>query len=220
MVLQLFAGHSFYGGGAVVAVVLAMKKIPYQFVLVDMAKKQHKSPEHKARHPFGQLPALDDDGFVIYETRAICKYLENKYPGQGVRLAPPLSDIKGQAMYDQMLSVELCDFYRPMLRVAQEVIFKPMFGAETNQANLTDGVNDLGMKLDVYEGILAKQKYIAGNELSLVDLYHLIYAPGLAPAGVDIMTRAERPHVARWWNELISTPTYVKLKAEGYPIEA
>ncbi|KAJ7049054.1 glutathione S-transferase [Mycena amicta] len=215
MVLKLYAGARASGGSAVVALVLAVKKIPYQHVFIDMGAKQNKSPEHLARHPFGQIPAIEDDGFVVHETRAICKYLENKYPGQGVKLAPALDDIKGQAMYDQALSVELCNFYRPMLRVVQEVVFNKMFGKDVDEANLADGLNDLGIKLDVYEKILGKQKYIAGNELSLVDFYHLIYAPSMAPAGVDIMTTEQRPNVKRWWNELITYPAWVKLNEEG-----
>ena len=93
-----------------------------------------------------------------------------------------------------------------------------MMGLPTNQANLEEGLKDWGVKLDVYEKTLGKQKYTAGDvrfsvpysvllhsadnlpgaqELSLVDLYHLVYAPSLQPAGVDILQSAERPNVKR-----------------------
>nr|GAT61306.1 glutathione S-transferase [Mycena chlorophos] len=216
MVLKLYAGARVSGGSAVVALVLALKKIPYEYILVDMANKENKSAEHLKRHPYGQIPVLDDDGFILYETRAICKYLENKFPGQGMRLAPAMTDVKGQALFDQAASVEVADFYRPMLKVVQEVVFNKMMGRPTNQANLDDGLKDFGSKLDVYEQLLAKQKYTAGNELSLVDLYHLTYAPSLEPAGVNILQSESRPNVKRWWNELIGLPAWVQLKGEGY----
>jgi glutathione S-transferase len=51
--------------------------------LVDLAimKREHKSPEHIARNSLGQLPTLElDDGTMISETVAICRYLESLYP--------------------------------------------------------------------------------------------------------------------------------------------
>ncbi len=51
---------------------------PYEMEMVDITKGAHKSPEHVARQPFGQLPALDDDGFKMYESRAMARYIDEK----------------------------------------------------------------------------------------------------------------------------------------------
>ncbi|KAF7296909.1 Glutathione S-transferase [Mycena indigotica] len=206
MVVKLYAGARVSGGSSIVATVLLAKNIPYEHILVDVPGKQNKGPEHLAIHPFGQIPVLDDNGFILYETRAICKYLENKYPGHGQQLAPVPTDAEGQAIFDQMLSVEVNNFYRPMFKIVQEVVFNRLFGIEANQTNIDQGVKDLGTTLDVYETVLAKQKYLTGGQISLVDLYHLIYTPGLAPAGVDIMTRPERPNVTRYFAPLLYSP--------------
>lgn len=58
-----------------VLVTLLEKELPYEFVLIDIAKGDQKSEEYKKLQPFGKVPALDDDGFLMFESRAICKYL-------------------------------------------------------------------------------------------------------------------------------------------------
>jgi glutathione S-transferase len=54
---------------------------------------------------------------------------------------------------------------------------------------------ELGKKLDVYEQILSKQKYLAGDEVTLADLFHLPYAELLPKAGAKVFE--ERPNVSR-----------------------
>ncbi|KAJ6626737.1 hypothetical protein B0H10DRAFT_1753514, partial [Mycena sp. CBHHK59/15] len=66
-----------------------------------------------------------------------------------------------------------------------------------DEAVLAEAVSEFSAKLDVYEVILGKQKFMGGNELMLADLFHLCYAPLLVGAGVDIMMR-KGPNVTRW----------------------
>ena len=44
--------------------------IPYEFVLVDFAKLEHKAPEFTAVQPFGQVPYIDDDGFKLLDRKS------------------------------------------------------------------------------------------------------------------------------------------------------
>lgn len=58
--------------------------VPYELVTVDLMKGAHKNPEYVEKyHPFGQVPALEDsDGTILFESRAIARYLAVKY-GKG-----------------------------------------------------------------------------------------------------------------------------------------
>jgi len=68
----------------------------------------------------------DDDGFVLYEFRAIARYIESKYPGKGIKLAPsPEDDLKTHALFDQALSVETHKFSAPAAAAVFEKMFKP-----------------------------------------------------------------------------------------------
>ena len=66
-----------------VLMTLAETGTPYELVTVDFATRDHKKPPHLNRQPFGQVPAIDDDGFAFYESRAICRYINER--SQAVR---------------------------------------------------------------------------------------------------------------------------------------
>ncbi|KAJ7122357.1 glutathione S-transferase-like protein [Mycena epipterygia] len=214
MVLKLYSVSEAAGGSGIVALVLIEKQIPFEHVRVDIASKQHKTPEFLAMHPFGQVPVIDDDGFILYETRAICRYLVEKYPDQGTPLVP--TSIQGRAIFEQGASIEMANFHPAVMKVAIEAVGKKRQGLPVDQAFLAQAIAEFSAKLDVYEVILGKQKFLGGDELSLVDLFHFFFAPLLAGAGIDIMTsRGPDTNVTRWWNTIISRPAWVKLRAEG-----
>jgi len=74
-------------------------------------------------HPFGLIPALEDDGVRLFESRAICKYLLAKY-GK----CHELNDSQGSAAeigaYEQALSIEYSYFQPTIFGLAYEFIFK------------------------------------------------------------------------------------------------
>ncbi|KAJ7775496.1 glutathione S-transferase [Mycena metata] len=217
MVLKLYVPTAFVSGGATIAMVLAEKGIPYEPIFIDLDKKETKTPEFLAMHPFGEVPVIDDDGFILYESRAICRYLAEKYADRGPALLP--TGLQAKAIFEQAASVESANFSPALLKVVRESLVKTRRGLPIDQALLDEALAGLAEKLDVYEVILGKQRFTAGDEFSVVDIFHLSYAPRLAiAAGIDIMTRPERPNVTRWWNELITRPTWVKCQAEGYKV--
>ncbi|KAG6852872.1 hypothetical protein C0991_008452 [Blastosporella zonata] len=107
MVLKLYGS----GGSTCtrrVGAFLREKKIPFELVEIDLAHGEHKSPAYLKKQPFGQIPYIDDDGFILYESRAICRYLEEKFPNNGPKLIP--TEIKAKAIFEQAASVELNNF--------------------------------------------------------------------------------------------------------------
>src|ERR1043166_5147876 len=63
-----------------VRIALIEKGLEFERVPIDLAKKEQKSPEYLKIHPFGQVPALDDEGFIVYDSTVINEYLEDEYP--------------------------------------------------------------------------------------------------------------------------------------------
>jgi glutathione S-transferase len=72
---------------------LVEKGLEFERVNIDLSKREQKSPEYLKIHPFGTVPALDDEGFIVYDSTIINEYLEDEYP------YPPLmpSDSEGRA---------------------------------------------------------------------------------------------------------------------------
>ena len=65
----------------------------------------------------------DNDGFILYESRAICYYIAAKYPNQGTPLLP--IELKANALFHQAASVEICHFSDNILKALEEMVFKP-----------------------------------------------------------------------------------------------
>jgi glutathione S-transferase len=62
----------------------------------------------------------DDDGFILYGTRAICYYITAKYPNQGTPLLP--TELKANALFQQAASSEIFQFPDNILKAAEEML--------------------------------------------------------------------------------------------------
>jgi glutathione S-transferase len=191
-----------------VATVLHEKGVPFEFHPVDFFKGEHKSPEYLKYQPFGQLPYINDDGFILYESRAICAYIATKYANQGTPLIP--TELKANALYQQALSTEVFAFSEYADKAVAETVFKPYRGLTPDKATFDKLIASLSANLDVYDQILSKQKYLGGEELTLADLYHLPYGSMLPVAGSNVIET--KPHVAKWFNDLASRPSWQAVK--------
>ncbi|KAG9123814.1 hypothetical protein FRC07_013862 [Ceratobasidium sp. 392] len=177
--------------------------VKVEIVPVDLAKGEHKTPEYIAtKHPFAIIPVLEDeDGFQVYESRAISRYLVAKH-GKGSSLLPPPTDVKNYALFEQAASIEYSSFDPSASGLAAERVFAKMKGQTPNEAFAEKYVATLNAKLDAYDRILAKTKYLAGDTYTLADLFHLPYgamAYKLEPSLFD-----SRPNVKRWWDDITS----------------
>ena len=123
MVVKLY-GHPLATSGHRVQVVCEELNVPYELVTLPIEKNVHKTPEFLAHQPFGQMPYMEDDGFELFETRAICRYLAVKYGGIGT-LLPAQSDVEKTARFEQAASIELNNFEAPVTQLAWEVRYKP-----------------------------------------------------------------------------------------------
>ncbi|KAG8220483.1 glutathione S-transferase [Butyriboletus roseoflavus] len=193
-----------------VALICKEKEIPYEVVPIDLSKGEHKAPGFTKFQPFGQVPYIDDDGFVLYESRAIARYLIKKYPNQGTPGLIP-TDPKEEALFEQAASVETSNFNAQIAPLIYEKVFKARSGGQPDQAKANEYLQKLEAKLDVYEVILSKQKYLAGDNVTLADLQHLAYGSALSLAGhSDVIEK--RRNVARWWNDIYNRPAWQAVK--------
>jgi len=79
------------------------KDVPYELVTVDFKVGEHKSEKYMStKQPFGKVPVLEDDGFILFESRAIAKYIAKKYAGQGTPLLPADNDLKAYGLFEQV----------------------------------------------------------------------------------------------------------------------
>ncbi|WNG60956.1 glutathione S-transferase N-terminal domain-containing protein [Archangium violaceum] len=200
-------GHPFSTCTRKVLTTLAEKGHEAQFVMVDLTKGEHKAPQYVARHPFGVIPFFEDDGFTMYESRAIIRYLDAKLPGE--KLTP--SDLPSLGRMEQWLSVEQSYFSPSSMAIIMEVFFKPMMGGgKPDMDKVNKGRDGTAKALDVVDRALMSQAYLAGDRFSLADISWMPYLQYLSatPHGTLI---TERPHVKSWWQRLSTRPSWKKV---------
>lgn len=142
------------------------------------------------------------DGFTLYESRAICKYLAKKY---SFPLLPAESDIENAALFDQAQSVEMFYFTEPAGKIAFEKFAKRLMGLPPDPAVVSDALKSLEIFLDIADSTLRRNDYMAGNSFTLIDIYYIPLVQRLFACGHgDIIT--SREGVNTWWNRCINRP--------------
>jgi glutathione S-transferase len=91
--------HPMSGNSRRVLLVAVHLDVPLERVVVDLPKGEQRGVPHLRRNPNGRVPVLEDDGLVLWESRAIMQYLADKTPGQ--TLLP--TDARGRADVNRWL---------------------------------------------------------------------------------------------------------------------
>jgi glutathione S-transferase len=183
-----------------VLMTLAETKTPYEFVTVDFVTQEHKKEPHLTRQPFGQIPAIDDDGFAFYESRAICRYINERSKGG---LVP--ADIKGRALMEQWISIETSNFTPS----AMKFIYHDVFKRPQEPAVLEAAGKSVDNTLRVMDARLGESPFLAGPQFSLGDVCFMPYFEYSMLTPVKGMV-AKFPHVSAWWNKVSERSTWQK----------
>jgi glutathione S-transferase len=204
-IMKLY-GHPMSTCTRKVLTVLEEKGHAVDFQLVDLMKGEHKRDEHIARQPFGVVPVLEDDGFWLYESRAMVRYLDEKLSGP--KLTP--ADLKDRAMMEQWISVEFSYFSPKAMKIVMEMVFHRMAGQAPDMSLVAKSREEVGKVLDVAERHLAKNDHFAGKAFSLADLGWMPYVQYLfAAESGDLIT--SRPATKAWWERVSTRPSWKKV---------
>jgi glutathione S-transferase len=179
-----------------VAIVLREKHIPFEQVQIDL---NDKPAWFLAISPAGKVPLLKverdaDQTVVLFESMAICEYLEEAYRDHGIHPAAPLARAQHRA-WIEFSSATLVDAWGYLNAVDETV-------AATKAA-------DLRKKLERFEAVLSDKPYFAGAGFSMVDAvtapvfrYFDILGDDVPP---DIFGGLN--HVASWRRALAERPS-------------
>ncbi|KAJ4733732.1 Glutathione S-transferase family protein [Rhynchospora pubera] len=179
----------------------------YEVVPVDFATGEPKSQAHLTRNPFGQVPAFqDDDDVMLFESRAISRYILRKYKSDLLRE----DDIKEAALVDVWVDVEYGQYNAPASAICYNVIVKPMHGEEVDQQVVDTNLEKLKKVLEVYEARLSQYKYLAGDFISFADLSHVPCTYYLMLTQYKLVFDSY-PHVKAWWEAIIARPSIKKV---------
>ncbi|KOB76524.1 Glutathione S-transferase 1-6, partial [Operophtera brumata] len=139
--------------------VAAALDIKLNQIHVDLKAGDHLKPEYLKLNPQHTIPTIVDDGFSLWESRAIGRYFATKYGAN--KLYP--EDPQTRALIDQRLDFDLGSLYPTFANY-----FYPMFFASAKPDE--ELLKKLEEKLNILNTFLDGQKYAVGSQLSLADL--------------------------------------------------
>lgn len=196
-------GHPLSSCTRKILVTLAEKAATAELVVVDLLMGEHRAAPHVALHPFAMIPVLEDDGFVLYESRAILRYLDRRLPGPS--LVP--SDSRAVARMDQWLSVDQSYVAPHMSALVGERVVKTHLRAAPDAAKVAAAEDGLRRALAVIDRALAESRFLAGEALTLADISLMPYVAALPIVGASALVGGA-PNVARWWEGVSARPSW------------
>ncbi|HYZ41264.1 MAG TPA: glutathione S-transferase family protein [Stellaceae bacterium] len=194
------------GSPYVRAALLALEEKGADYKLAAMAPGTLKQQPHLSRHPFGRIPAFEHDGWVLYETRAIMRYVDAV--GTGPRLQP--EEPRAAARMDQLMNIT--DWYL-MPQVSATITFNrvvaPRFNRPVDEEKVAQAIPNARTCIAEISRLLDGQPWMAGDQLSLADLLlaaHLsMFAQ--APEGAQILQQHE--NLSSWLARIEARPSMV-----------
>lgn len=138
--------------------------LPYRVHPLDFESGELKAPEYVRIQPFGQIPAIEDDGFTLFESAAIVLYLAQK----SGKLLPPSLSFQGRALAAQWAFAAV-NSVEPALA---ELFVLDHFAADDPGAKERRPavVEQAKARLASLETVLANRSYLLGDEFSAPDI--------------------------------------------------
>jgi glutathione S-transferase len=185
---------------------LAEKGVDYAFEEVEIFGPGGPPAAYLRRHPFGRIPALEHDGFELYETQAICRYVDEGFAGKPLQPA----GARERARMAQIVGILDSYAYRPMVwHIFVERVRKPTRGETPDEAKIAAALVTSERCLSVLDGFMADAPFLvgAGQELTLADLHAapmLVYLAA-APEGAALLRRHAR--IEAWLERMKARPS-------------
>jgi glutathione S-transferase len=186
---------------------LEEKGVAHELVEVDMLSGKHHEPAHLARNPFGPVPAFEHDGFVLYETDAIIRYIDDVAPGP--KLTP--GNAKDRARMSQIIGINNSYAYPAIIgKLFWQRCVTPMMGGQPDDQVVKDCLPRVELCLAEIERIMGDGPWLAGPAVSLADLMLAPVAAYMTMTPESEALMAKRPGLARWWQAMSARPSMAK----------
>jgi len=171
---------------------LAELNVPYETVLLDMRRGEHKTPQYLAINPFGKVPALEDGDLKLFESGAILLHLTNKY---------------GKLSTDQLAKAFQWTLF------ANSTLSEAFFSNRSAMPTMLSTLNTLLSKSEYLEGEFSVSDVAVGSYLLYLPLFYPdMFVPGGFPdkypaVWAYMLKLAERPTCPAPYKEAIKQAT-------------
>ena len=180
--------------------------LPYDLELFKLGDKAMRTPEYRAKHPMGRVPALDDGDVTIFESGAIVEYVLTKHAGGRMKPAPDSPEF---ANYLQWFHYAEGMIMPPVNTIVVETMFLPP--ERRNEDNVNRAKKLLGNMLGAIELHLEGREWLAG-EFSGADIMcgHACVVGGRLSGAIE-----DKPNVSAYVERIQARPAWQRAQAVG-----
>ena len=187
---------------------LEEKGVDYALVPLDIFAAEGIPAWYLELHPFGRIPAFEHDGFRLFETGAIARYVDEAFDGPA--LQP--TNARGRARMGQIIGMLDAYGYRAMV---WDVAVERLEKTPPDEALIAAGLRQADTVLKVLTSLKAKGPWLLGDELTLADLHA---APIIAyfvkvAEGRDLLARFAE--MRDWYVRVAARQSFAKTEKDG-----
>jgi glutathione S-transferase len=170
-----------------------------EFELVSLMPPAWKTPEHLARNPFGKVPVLDHDGFEIFETQAILRYVDETFPGPALQPA----NAREAARMNQIIGIIDCYLGPSWIGgIAFERLVAPTFLGQPTDMERINAVLPMAQSCaETLEALIAAP-YLTGETFSLADIRLMPHFDWLRKTPEGEAMLAGKNKLAKWFDHV------------------
>jgi glutathione S-transferase len=195
----------------IVRLALEEKGVRYTLEEVEIFGPAGVPAEHLARQPFGRIPAFAHDGFVLYETDAITRYIDEAFAG------PPLQpqELRARARMNQVIAIIDSYAYRPMIwGVFAARIVAPEEGIAPNEMLVAESLTRSRTCCRALEELLGASRCFAGDAITLADLHALPILLYFSMTQEGRETLSAHPRLRAWLDATAARPSVQRTRAK------
>lgn len=189
------------------SVEIALKEKGVEYSLHALDPGAFKTPEYlDQRHPFGRIPAFEHDGFRIYETQAILRYIDQIFPDPVLTPADP----KERARMNQVIGIiEWYFFPKAAAPIAFNRIIGPrLLGLPGNEDAIAEAMPMGRTCFAELDRLVGDKSYFAGNQVSLADIMLAAQLDLFSECPEGRQLIGETANLTSWLERMLARPSF------------
>lgn len=192
----------------IVRLVLAEKGIDYELVPVDVFAAEGVPAWYFEHHPFGRIPAFCYDGFRLFETSAIARYVDEGFDGPALQPSDP----RARATMNQTIGMLDAYGYRAMV---WDVAVERLEKAEPDEELIAGGLAQAETVLKMLTSLKPQGPWLLGDQLTLADLHAAPIIAYFVKVSEGQKVLAEFPDIRDWYARIAARPGFVRTEKVG-----
>lgn len=185
----------------IVRLALEEKGIDYELVPVDVFAAEGAPAWYAEHHPFGRIPAFEHDGFRLFETSAIARYVDEAFAGPTLQPEEPRS----RATMNQIIGMLDAYAYRAMV---WDVAVERLEKNPPDEALIANGLRQAETVLRVLTSLKAPGPWLLGDQLTLADMHAAPIIGYFVKVAEGQSLLAEFAAIQVWWGRIAARDAF------------